>query len=61
MAASLQFEEQRENTSLFKEEIRLENVRNGGDRGGNLMASRGRFRGHRLWLEFCDRLETIPQ
>ena len=41
---------------FFKEEIRLENVGNGGDRGGGLMASRGRFRGHRSWLQFRDEL-----
>ena len=40
---------------LFKEGNWLENVGNGGDRGGGLMASRGRFRGHKSWLQFRDK------
>ena len=38
------------NTLDLKGEIRLEIVGDGGDRGGGLMASRRRFRGHRSWL-----------
>ena len=39
---------------LLKKEIKLEIVGDGGDRGGGLIASRGRFHGHRSWLQFRD-------
>ena len=38
---------------LFKEEIGLEVVGNGGDRGGDLQGSWERFHLARTWLQFC--------
>ena len=53
------FSFQRENYIGFKEEIGLEIVSNGGDRGGDLMASRGRFLGRGSWLQFRDESASI--
>ena len=47
-------EEQRREIHGFKEKFKLEIVGDGGDRGGGLMASRGRFHGHGSWLQFRD-------
>ena len=53
------FSFQRETYIGFKEEIGLEIVSNGGDRGGGLMASRGRFLGCGSWLQFRDESASI--
>ena len=38
----------------FKEKFSLKIGADWCGRGGDLHASRGRFRGHRSWLQFCD-------
>ena len=52
-------EEQRENTWVFKGEISPKIMADWCGRGGGLMASRGRFHGHRSWLQFRDESARI--